>query len=44
VNVILPSLIFFFSLWPWFLTNWSRSVSQAHRPCSVMLLAIASLI
>jgi hypothetical protein len=32
------------SLWPWFLTNWSRSVSQARRPCSVMLLPDASLV
>jgi hypothetical protein len=38
------SLIFFFSLWPWSLTKWSRSVSQAHRPCSVMLLTDVSLI
>jgi hypothetical protein len=38
------SLIFFFSFWPWSLANWSRSVSQTHRPCSVMLLTDASLI
>jgi hypothetical protein len=31
-------------LWPRSLANWSRSVSQAHRPCSVMLLTVASLI
>jgi hypothetical protein len=44
VSVVPPLNLLLLFLWPWFLTSWSRSVSQAHRPCSVMLLPDASLV
>jgi hypothetical protein len=44
VSVTSPLSNLLLLLWPWSLANWSRSVSQAHRLCSVMLLSVASLI
>jgi hypothetical protein len=44
VSVTSPLSNLLLLLWPRSLANWSRSVSQTHRLCSVMLLAVASLI